>query len=169
MNAYVQKVVDDVKREYPWQKEYIQAVEEVLDSISIIFDKHPEYEKMGVLERLVTPDRIISFKVPVEMDDGHVEVYHGYRVQQSNLNGPYKGGLRLNPTVNESIVKFLAFEQVFKNALTTCPMGGGKGSRGSQTETSRSAARVDRGRCRNQPLPSSSAVYRKAAPCDFAV
>ena len=127
MNAYVQKVVDDVKREYPWQKEYIQAVEEVLDSISIIFDKHPEYEKMGVLERLVTPDRIISFKVPVEMDDGHVEVYHGYRVQQSNLNGPYKGGLRLNPTVNESIMKFLAFEQVFKNALTTCPMGGGKG------------------------------------------
>ena len=127
MNAYLERVVNDLKKKYPNQPEYLQAVEEVMGSISIIFDKHPEYEKMAIAERLVNPDRIVHFKVPVRMDDGRVDVYDGWRIQQNNYVGPYKGGLRLNPSVNEGILKFLAFEQVFKNALTTCPMGGGKG------------------------------------------
>ena len=127
MNNYVCRVISEVKEKYPTQKEYIQAVEEVLNSISAIFDKHPEYEKMGILEDLVNPDRIINFKVPFVNSDGVKEVYRGFRVQHNNAVGPYKGGLRFHPSVNESIMKFLAFEQTFKNSLTTLPMGGGKG------------------------------------------
>lgn len=127
MNRYIEKVLDEVKRKNNTETEYIQAVEEVLNTISPVIDKHPEYEKIALLERMVEPERIITFRVPYVNDNGQVIVQRGYRVQFSSLIGPYKGGLRFHPSVNQSIMKFLAFEQIFKNALTGLPIGGGKG------------------------------------------
>lgn len=127
MNSYIEEILKKEKEKNPNQKEYIQALEEVLSSISIIFDNHPDYQEKKILEKLVEPDRIIRFKVPLTRDDGTKEEYDGYRVQHNNVVGVYKGGLRFNANVNESILKFLAFEQMFKNALTTLPMGGAKG------------------------------------------
>ena len=127
MNSYIEEILKKEKEKNPNQKEYIQALEEVLSSISIIFDNHPDYQEKKILERLVEPDRIIRFKVSLTRDDGTKEEYDGYRVQHNNVVGVYKGGLRFNTNVNESILKFLAFEQMFKNALTTLPMGGAKG------------------------------------------
>ncbi len=127
MNAYVQRVFDGLKARNPQEKEFLQAATEVLETLSPVFDKHPEYEKIGLLDRFVEPDRIIMFRVPWIDDQGQVQVNRGYRVQFNNAIGPYKGGLRLHPSVNLSVIKFLGFEQVLKNSLTGLPIGGGKG------------------------------------------
>lgn len=126
-NPYLQRVYDDLAKRNPEQKEFLQAVEEVLESLEPVVAAHPEYEKAGLIERLVEPERIIMFRVPWVDDEGKVQVNRGYRVQFNSAIGPYKGGLRFHPSVNLSILKFLGFEQCFKNSLTSLPMGGGKG------------------------------------------
>ena len=127
MNNYLEKVLNEVKIKNSNEIEYIQAVDEVLSTLEPVIDRHPEYEKIALLERMVEPERIISFRVPYVNDNGQTIVHRGYRVQYSSLIGPYKGGLRFHPSVNQSIMKFLGFEQIFKNALTGLPIGGGKG------------------------------------------
>ncbi|WP_419033706.1 Glu/Leu/Phe/Val dehydrogenase dimerization domain-containing protein, partial [Dysgonomonas gadei] len=123
----VEQVLEDLKRRFPNEPEYHQAVHEVLESIEEEYNKHPEFEKANLIERLCIPDRIFSFRVTWVDDKGNTHTNMGYRVQHSNAIGPYKGGIRLHASVNPSILKFLAFEQTFKNSLTTLPMGGGKG------------------------------------------
>ena len=125
--SYVKSVLDIVKSRDPNQPEFYQAVQEVLESLEPCIDKHPEYKKARILERIVEPERIIMFRVPWVDDKGDVQVNRGFRIQGNCAIGPYKGGLRFHPSVNLSILKFLAFEQIFKNSLTTLPMGGGKG------------------------------------------
>ena len=117
----------NLQAKYPTEKEYLQAVREVLESIEDVYNEHPEFEAAKIVERLVEPDRILTFRVTWTDDKGEVQVNTGYRVQFNNAIGPYKGGLRFHPSVNPSILKFLGFEQTFKNSLTTLPMGGGKG------------------------------------------
>ncbi len=117
----------ELEMKHPGEKEYLQAVHEVLESIEEIYNQNPQFESAGIIERIVEPDRILTFKVPWVDDEGKVHVNLGYRVQYNNAIGPYKGGLRFHPSVNLSILKFLGFEQIFKNSLTTLPMGGGKG------------------------------------------
>lgn len=124
---YIDRVIEELKNKDASQPEFLQAVEEVLNSVGVIFEKHPEYEKMAVLERLIEPERMIQFKVPWNDDHGQVHVNRGYRVQYNSVLGPYKGGLRFHPSVTLGMMKFLSFEQIFKNALTTLPIGGGKG------------------------------------------
>ena len=126
-NAYLQKVYDQVLARDPNSAEFHQTIREFLESLENIVDKHPEWEENGILERFVEPDRIISFRVTWVDDAGKVQVNRGYRVQFSSAIGPYKGGLRFHPSVNESVMKFLAFEMNLKNGLTTLPIGGGKG------------------------------------------
>jgi glutamate dehydrogenase (NADP+) len=121
------QVVEDLKRRFPNEPEYIQAVEEVLSTIEEEYNKHPEFEKVNLIERLCIPDRIISFRVSWMDDQGNIRTNMGYRVQHNNAIGPYKGGIRFHSSVNLGILKFLAFEQTFKNSLTTLPMGGAKG------------------------------------------
>ena len=125
--SYVDSVLEKVVRDNPDQPEFIQAVTEVLDSLRPVIEANPQYEKAALLERLVEPERVIMFRVPWVDDAGKVQVNRGYRVQFNGAIGPYKGGLRFHPSVNLSIMKFLAFEQTFKNSLTSLPMGGGKG------------------------------------------
>lgn len=120
-------IMQQLEQRHPGEAEYLQAVREVLISIADIYNQHPEWEKAKLIERLVEPERIITFRVPWTDDNGEVHVNIGYRVQFNSAIGPYKGGLRFHPSVNLSILKFLGFEQTFKNALTTLPMGGGKG------------------------------------------
>ena len=127
MNEYLQKVLEDTRLKNIHEPEYLQAVEEVLTSLAPVINRHPEYMKLAVLERMVEPERIITFRVPWVNDEGKTIVNRGYRVQFSSLIGPYKGGLRFDKSVNQSIMKFLGFEQIFKNALTGLPIGGGKG------------------------------------------
>ena len=127
MNKYVAKVLEDLNAKQPWEKEFLQAAEEVLTSLETVLDSNPIYEKNKILERMVVPERVILFQVPWADDKGEIQVNQGYRVQFNSAIGPYKGGLRFHPSVNLSILKFLGFEQVFKNSLTTLPMGGGKG------------------------------------------
>jgi len=127
MSDYVKSLMAEVKAKHSAQPEFHQAVEEVADSLSIVLDRHPEYRSAKVLERIIEPERIIIFRVPWVDDQGEVNVNIGYRIEMNSAIGPYKGGLRFHPSVNLGILKFLAFEQVFKNALTTLPMGGGKG------------------------------------------
>lgn len=127
MSNYVQRVLEEVIRRNPNEPEFHQTATEILHSLEPVFDKHPEYEKAGLLERFVEPERVIMFRVPWVDDSGKVCVNKGYRVQFSSAIGPYKGGLRFAPSVNLSIMKFLAFEQTLKNSLTSLPMGGGKG------------------------------------------
>lgn len=124
---YVTSVFEKVKEQNAHEEEFLQAVEEVFDSLVPVFDKYPKYIEENLLERLVEPERIVSFRVPWVDDKGKVQVNRGYRVQFSSAIGPYKGGLRFHPSVNQSIVKFLGFEQIFKNSLTGQPIGGGKG------------------------------------------
>ncbi len=124
---YVDQVIDQVRKKNPEQPEFIQAVTEVLTSLKPVIDANPDYEQAGLLERIVEPERVIVFRVPWVDDKGKVRVNRGFRVQFNSCIGPYKGGLRLHPSVNLGIIKFLGFEQVFKNSLTTLPMGGGKG------------------------------------------
>ena len=126
-NAYVQRVYDDVVKRNAGELEFHQAVREVLESLEPVCDADPRYEKMGILERLVEPERVIYFRVPWVDDNGVVQVNRGFRVQFSSAIGPYKGGLRFHPSVNQSVIKFLGFEQIFKNSLTGLPIGGGKG------------------------------------------
>lgn len=123
----VKKLMDELAMRHPGESEYLQAVHEVLLSIEEVYNSHPEFEANRIAERIVEPDRIFTFKVPWVDDRGAVHVNIGYRVQFNNAIGPYKGGLRFHPSVNLSILKFLGFEQIFKNALTTLPMGGAKG------------------------------------------
>ncbi len=120
-------ILSALEAKHPGEKEYLQAVKEVLLSIEEVYNQHPEFEKAKIIERLVEPDRIFTFRVPWVDDKGQVRVNLGYRVQFNNAIGPYKGGIRFHPSVNLSILKFLGFEQTFKNALTTLPMGGAKG------------------------------------------
>ena len=126
-NQYLAGVYAGLAKRNGEQKEFLQAVEEVLESLEPVVEAHPEYEKNGLIERLVEPERVIMFRVPWVDDAGKVQVNRGYRVQFNSAIGPYKGGLRFHPSVNLSIIKFLGFEQCFKNSLTGLPMGGGKG------------------------------------------
>lgn len=123
----VDKIMNNLEKKHPGEVEYLQAVKEVLESIEEVYNENPQFESANIIERIVEPDRVIMFKVPWVDDEGNVKVNLGYRVQFNNAIGPYKGGLRFHPSVNLSILKFLGFEQIFKNALTTLPMGGGKG------------------------------------------
>ena len=127
MSRFTETFMTEVKSRNSHEPEFIQAVEEVADSLTDVLDKHPEYRSSRVLERIVEPERVILFRVPWVNDQGEVQVNRGFRIEMNSAIGPYKGGLRFHPSVNISILKFLAFEQVFKNALTTLPMGGGKG------------------------------------------
>ncbi|MFD1065355.1 NADP-specific glutamate dehydrogenase [Oceanobacillus locisalsi] len=124
---YVQTVYEELNQRNHHETEFLQAVEEIVQSLEGVFEKHPEYMEAGILERIIEPERLIAFRVPWVDEAGQVQVNRGYRVQFSSAIGPYKGGLRFHPTVNTSIIKFLGFEQIFKNALTGQPIGGGKG------------------------------------------
>jgi len=123
----IDQFMANLEKKHPGEKEFLQAVREVLISIKDVYDQHPEFERASLLERLVEPERIIIFRVPWVDDRGKTQVNLGYRVQFNSAIGPYKGGLRFHASVNLSILKFLGFEQTFKNSLTTLPMGGGKG------------------------------------------
>ena len=127
MNAYIARVLNDVRKKNANEPEFLQTVEEVYSSLEAVVNQHPEYETMGLLERMAEPERAISFRVTWVDDAGKVNVNRGYRVQFNGAIGPYKGGLRFHPSVNLSIMKFLGFEQTFKNSLTSLPIGGGKG------------------------------------------
>jgi glutamate dehydrogenase (NADP+) len=127
MSDYIQEVLTAVKNRDTHQAEFIQAVDEVLTSLAPILERHPEYRSARILERMVEPERVLMFRVPWQDDSGNIHVQRGFRVEFSSAIGPYKGGLRFHPSVNLGILKFLGFEQVLKNSLTTLPMGGGKG------------------------------------------
>ena len=127
MSQYVKDLMADVKAKNPAEPEFHQAVEEVASSLSLVLDRHPEYRAAKVLERIIEPERVLMFRVPWVDDQGEVHINRGFRIEMNSAIGPYKGGLRFHPSVNLGILKFLAFEQVFKNSLTTLPMGGGKG------------------------------------------
>jgi glutamate dehydrogenase (NADP+) len=127
MNDQVAALMADVKAKNPGEPEFHQAVQEVAESLALVLDQHPEYRKAKIIERIIEPERVIMFRIPWQDDQGELHVNRGFRIQMNSAIGPYKGGLRFHPSVNLGILKFLAFEQVFKNALTTLPMGGGKG------------------------------------------
>ncbi|GMV06798.1 MAG: glutamate dehydrogenase [Gemmatimonadota bacterium] len=127
MAAYVTSLMEDVKAKNPAEPEFHQAVQEVAESLELVLEKRPEYRSAKILERIIEPERVILFRVPWVNDRGEVQVNRGFRVEMNSAIGPYKGGLRFHPSVTLGMLKFLAFEQVFKNALTTLPMGGGKG------------------------------------------
>ena len=126
-DEYVKRVYAQVEKRDGDQPEFLQAVREVFESLEPVVAKHPEYEKAGVLERIVEPERVVKFRVAWTDDEGKVQVNRGYRIQFNSAIGPYKGGLRFHPSVNEGVIKFLGFEQILKNSLTSLPMGGGKG------------------------------------------
>ncbi len=126
-NSYLKSVFEQVTKRNSNEPEFLQAVEEVFESLEPVVEKHPEYEKSGLMERITEPERVVSFRVPWVDDNGKVQVNRGYRVQFNSAIGPYKGGLRFHPSVYQGIIKFLGFEQIFKNSLTGLPIGGGKG------------------------------------------
>ena len=126
-NHYLKRVYSTLETKSEHEPEFLQAVQEVLESLEPVVERRPELEENGVIERLLEPERIVIFRVPWTDDKGKIQVNRGYRVQFNSAIGPYKGGLRFHPSVNLSIIKFLGFEQTFKNSLTTLPMGGGKG------------------------------------------
>ena len=125
--SYTEKVLAELKERYPEQKEFLQAATEILGTLQPALDAHPEYEGASLLERFVEPERVIMFRVPWVDDSGKVQVNRGYRVEFNSAIGPYKGGLRFNPTVTLGMLKFLGLEQILKNSLTTLPLGGGTG------------------------------------------
>jgi glutamate dehydrogenase (NADP+) len=127
MHDYVASLMSEVKAKNPAEPEFHQAVQEVAESLALVFERHPEYRHAKILERILEPERVVLFRVPWVDDAGRVQVHRGFRIEMNSAIGPYKGGLRFHPSVNLGILKFLAFEQVFKNSLTTLPMGGGKG------------------------------------------
>ncbi len=124
--SYESRVFENVKRRDPGQPEFHQAVHEVLECLDPVLDRHPEYEQYQILERITEPERLVQFRVSWQDDTGKIHINRGYRVQFNSAIGPYKGGLRFHPAVNLDVLKFLGFEQIFKNSLTTLPMGGGK-------------------------------------------
>ncbi len=124
---YTESILNQVAARNPGEREFLQAVREVVESVAVVLERHPEYRSARVLERIVEPERVVSFRTPWVDDAGEVRVNRGFRIEMNSAIGPYKGGLRFHPSVNASILKFLAFEQVFKNSLTTLPLGGGKG------------------------------------------
>ena len=126
-SAFLESKMTEVRLRSPKEPEFHQAVEEILESLELTIDRHPEFSKAKIIERIVEPERVIMFRVPWLDDKGEIQVNRGYRVQFNSAIGPYKGGLRFHPSVNLSILKFLGFEQIFKNALTGQPIGGGKG------------------------------------------
>lgn len=127
MNSFIADIVAKVKSQDPGETEFIQAVEEVAESISLVYERYPEYRNAKVFERIIEPERVIMFRIPWLDEQGDVHINRGFRIEMNSAIGPYKGGLRFHPSVNLSILKFLAFEQVFKNSLTSLPIGGGKG------------------------------------------
>jgi glutamate dehydrogenase (NADP+) len=127
MSDYVASLMEDLKAKNPAEPEFHQAVQEVAESLVLVLERHPEYRTAKILERIIEPERVILFRVPWVDDQGGVQINRGFRIEMNSVIGPYKGGLRFHPSVNLGILKFLAFEQVFKNSLTTLPMGGGKG------------------------------------------
>ena len=127
MSDYTKKIIAQVKAKNPAEPEFHQAVEEVVESLDLVLERHPEYRSAKILERMVEPERVVMFRVPWVDDQGEIQINRGFRIQMNSAIGPYKGGLRFHPSVTLGILKFLAFEQVFKNSLTTLPMGGGKG------------------------------------------
>ncbi len=127
MSEYIKSLMAEVKAKNPSEPEFHQAVEEVADSLDLVLERHPEYRSARMLERMIEPERVLMFRVPWMDDQGKIQVNRGFRIEMNSAIGPYKGGLRFHPSVNLGILKFLAFEQVFKNSLTTLPMGGGKG------------------------------------------
>lgn len=127
MSEYVKDLMSEVKAKNPGEPEFHQAVQEVAESLALVMERHPEYRSAKVLERIIEPERVLMFRVPWVDEQGEVHINRGYRIEMNSAIGPYKGGLRFHPSVNIGILKFLAFEQVFKNSLTTLPMGGGKG------------------------------------------
>src|SRR5438876_11153278 len=127
MRDYVAELMGEVKAKNPAEPEFHQAVQEVVDSLSVVLEQHPEYRHEKILERSIEPERVIMFRVPWRDDEGNFHVNRGFRIQMNSAIGPYKGGMRFHPSVNLGILKFLAFEQVLKNSLTTLPMGGAKG------------------------------------------
>ncbi len=127
MSKYVERVLKETAARNANEPEFLQAVDEVLTTLDPVLKKNPQYEANAILERMVEPERVVMFRVPWVDDKGIIRVNRGYRIQMNSAIGPYKGGLRFDPTVNLGVLKFLAFEQVFKNSLTTLPMGGGKG------------------------------------------
>jgi glutamate dehydrogenase (NADP+) len=127
MSEYVSNLITQVKLKNSNEPEFLQAVQEVLGSLELVLQRHPEYRTAKILERMVEPERVVMFRVPWTDDRGEIHINRGFRIQMNSAIGPYKGGLRFHPSVTLSILKFLAFEQVFKNSLTSLPMGGGKG------------------------------------------
>jgi len=127
MSDFVSSLMAEVKEKNPHEQEFLQAVEEVAESVARIYDRHPEYRSAKILERIIEPERLVIFRVPWMDDQGEIQINRGFRIEMNSAIGPYKGGLRFHPSVNLSILKFLAFEQVFKNSLTSLPIGGGKG------------------------------------------
>ena len=127
MNSYTSSVLESLKTRYYWEKEFLQAVEEVLESLDVVIEKEPKYKAKNILERITEPERTVMFRVPWVDDNGTYHVNRGYRVEFNSAIGPYKGGIRFHPAVTLGTLKFLGFEQIFKNSLTTLPMGGGKG------------------------------------------
>ena len=127
MSEYVRSLIAEVKAKNPAEPEFHQAVEEIVESLDLVLERHPEYRSSRILDRMVEPERVIMFRVPWLDDQGEIHINRGFRIEMNSAIGPYKGGLRFHPSVNLGILKFLAFEQVFKNSLTTLPMGGGKG------------------------------------------
>jgi glutamate dehydrogenase (NADP+) len=127
VNEYASKLLAEVKAKNPAEPEFYQTVQEVTESLTLVFERHPKYREFKILERIIEPERVMMFRVPWQDDGGSIHVNRGYRIEMNSALGPYKGGLRFHPSVNLGILKFLAFEQVFKNSLTTLPMGGGKG------------------------------------------
>ncbi|HCV43115.1 MAG TPA: glutamate dehydrogenase, partial [Bacteroidetes bacterium] len=127
MSEYVNNLINQVRMKNSNEPEFLQAVQEVMGSLDLVLQRHPEYRTAKILERMVEPERVVLFRVPWSDDQGEIHINRGFRVQMNSAIGPYKGGLRFHPSVTLSILKFLAFEQVFKNSLTSLPMGGGKG------------------------------------------
>jgi len=127
MSEYVSRLMSEVEAKNPGELEFYQAVREVAESLDLVFERSPKYREAKVFERMIEPERVIMFRVPWVDDHGEIQLNRGFRVEMNSAIGPYKGGLRFHPTVNLGLLKFLAFEQVLKNALTTLPMGGGKG------------------------------------------
>src|SRR5438445_7586080 len=127
MSDYVASLMAEVRAKNPAEPEFHQAVQEVAESLALVLDRHPEYRAARIFERIIEPERVVMFRVPWMDDQGKVQIHRGYRIEMNSAIGPYKGGLRFHASVNLGILKFLAFEQVFKNSLTTLPMGGGKG------------------------------------------
>src|ERR1700730_17496016 len=127
MTEFVAPLLAEVQAKNPVEPEFHQAVQEVAESLAVVLDRHPEYRHAKILERIIEPERVLMFRVPWQDDRGEVQINRGFRIEMNSAIGPYKGGLRFHPSVNLGILKFLAFEQVFKNSLTTLPMGGGTG------------------------------------------